>query len=111
MERTIWDEINENQDALEQALRTLKANGIAAAEAERDYRIAKSKAILSLKAKGYPVTLIPDIVKGLSDVAELDLKRHIAEVTYRANLEAININKKKSDDLRMIFEKEWSGNK
>lgn len=107
----IWEEINVNQSMLEQSLRTLRQNGEASAEAEREYRIAKSKAILSLKAKGYPVTLIPDIVKGLSDVAELDLKRHIAEVTYRANLEAINIYKKKSEDLRMIFEKEWSGNK
>lgn len=103
----IWEEININQAMLEQSLRTLRTNGEAAAEAERDYRVAKSQAVLNLKAKGYPVTLIPDIVKGLSDVAELDLKRHIAEVTYRANIEAINIYKKKSEDLRMIFEKEY----
>ena len=108
MEKTIWDEINENELALEEALRTLKGRGESSALAERDYRVAKTQAILKLKEKGYPVTLIPDIVKGLSDVAELDLKRHIAEVLYKANLEAINIYKKKSDDLRMYFEKEWN---
>ena len=107
----IWEEINANEAELERSLATLKKNGEASALAEREYRVAKTKAILELKIKGYPVTLIPEIVKGLSDVAELDVKRHIAEVTYRANLEAINIYKKKSDDLRMIFEKEWSGSK
>lgn len=106
----IWEEINLNQSMLEQSLNTLRKNGEASAQAEREYRIAKSRAMLNLKAKGYPVTLIPDIVKGLNDVAELDLKRHIAEVVYKANLEAINIYKKKSDDLRMYFEKEWSRN-
>lgn len=107
----VWDEINENEQRLEQALNNLKYTGRASAEALRDCHIAKAQAVLNMKAKGYPVTLIPDIVKGLSDVAELDLKRNIAEVNYKANLEAINVYKKKSDDLRMYFDKEWSGTK
>ena len=105
--REIWEEININQAMPEQSLRTLRQNGEASAEAEREYRKAKSKAILTLKSKGYPVTLIPEIVKGLDDIADLDFKRNVAEVTYKANLEAINVYKKKSDDLRMIFEKEY----
>lgn len=104
----IWDEINGNQIALETALKSLRKNGESSAIAEREYRIAKAKAILDLKAKGYPVTLIPDIVKGREDVSELDLKRKIAEVTFKANIEAINVYKKKSDDLRMMFDKEYS---
>ena len=104
----IWEEINHNQAMLEASLNPLRKNGEASAAAERDYRIAKSKAILNMKEKGYPVTLIPELVKGLKDVAELDFKRNIAEVVYKANMEAINVYKKKSDDLRMYFEKEYS---
>ena len=111
MERTIWDEINHNEQMLEASLNTLRKNGEASAEAEREYRMAKTKAILNLREKGYPTTLIPELVKGLKDVADLDFQRNIAEVVYKANLEAINVYKKKSDDLRMIYEKEWNNTK
>lgn len=104
---TIWDEINHNEAMLEAALGTLRKNGEASAAAEKDYRLAKARAIITLREKGYPTTLIPDLVKGLSDVAELDYKRNIADVVYKANLETINVLKKKSDDLRIIYEKEW----
>ena len=103
----IWEEINSNEALLEASLKTLKSNGAAAAEAERDYRVAKTKAILMLRDKGYPTTLIPEIVKGLKDVAELDFRRNVAYVVYYSNKEAINVYKKKSDDLRAIYEKEW----
>ena len=99
MERPIYEEINHNEALLETSLNTLRKNGTAAAEAEREYRLAKTKAILMLREKGYPTTLIPELVKGLKDVAD---------VVYKANLEAINVYKKKSDDLRMIYEKEWN---
>ena len=108
---TIWDEINHNEQMLEASLNTLRKNGEASAEAERDYRIAKTKAILTMREKGYPTTLIPELVKGLKEVADLDFRRNIADVVYKANLEAINVYKKKSDDLRMIFEKEYSNTK
>ena len=64
-----------------------------------------------LREKGYPTTLIPEIVKGLKDVAELDFRRNVADVVYYSNKEAINVYKKKADDLRAIYEKEWSGTK
>lgn len=105
--KEIWQEINDNEYILEQSLKTLRLNGEASALAEKEYRVAKSRHTLTLKAQGYPTTIIPDIVKGLPDVAELDLKRKIADVTYKANLEAINVYKKKSEDLRMFFEKEY----
>jgi len=109
--KDIWQEINDNQKALESCLKTLRKNGEASALAERDYRVLKSQKILELKSQGYPVTIITDIVKGMPDVAELDLKRSIAEVTFKANIEAINIYKKKSDDLRITYEKEYSNDK
>lgn len=109
--KDILTEINDNQFALESCLKTLRKNGNASAEAERDYRVKKAEIILKLKSEGYPVTLIPDLAKGNSEVAMLDLKRNIADVQYKANLEAINIYKKKSDDLRMWFEMEYYNDK
>lgn len=104
----IWVEIDRNELDLEQSLKTLRHNGIENAEAERKYRVLKAKKILELKDKGYPATLIIDIVKGMEDVAKLKFERDVAESVYKANLEAINVYKKKSDDLRMYFEKEYS---
>lgn len=109
--KDILTEINDNQFALESCLKTLRKNCEANAEAERQYRVKKAEVILKLKSEGYPVTLIPDLAKGDKDVALLDLQRNIAEGIYKANLEAINIYKKKSDDLRMWFEKEYYNDK
>ena len=78
---------------LDQALSTLRENGIKYCEAQRDYQLAKSKEILRLKTEGYPVTLIPSIVKGLEEIAELDFKRNCADVVYKANMEALLIKK------------------
>lgn len=104
----IWEEINYNEQALEDNLNKLGFNCKKSAEAEREYRIAKAQLMLKLRQQGMPITLIPDLVKGDKDVSLLALQRDIAEGIYKANLEAINIYKKKSDDLRLYFEKEYS---
>lgn len=106
-----WQEISENEQRLEESLRTLKSNWVQFAQADRDYRIAKAHAILELKSKGYPATLIPDIVKGYGNVPDLSFKRMIAEATYKSNIEAINVFKQKANDLRMYFESEWRNTK
>ena len=78
---------------LNEALSTFRQNGIKYCEAEREYQMAKSKEIMRLKSEGYPITLIPQSVKGLENVAELDFNRNVCEVVYKANQEAINIKK------------------
>lgn len=107
----VWEEIEQNEERLEESLKTLRSNWIAYAQAERDYRIAKAHGILDLKSKGYPTTLIPDLVKGLGNVADLDFKRRVAEATYKSNIEAINVFKQKANDLRMYFDSEWRNTK
>lgn len=89
----LWEEIITIDRQLNEALSTFRQNGIKYCEAEREYQMAKSKEIMRLKSEGYPITLIPQIVKGLESVAELDFKRNAAEVVYKANQEAINIKK------------------
>lgn len=46
--------------------------------------------ILKLRAEGNPVTIIQDLVKGNEEVAELRLKRDVAEASYFTGIEAMN---------------------
>lgn len=89
----LWLEAVEIERQLNQALSTLRENGLKYCEAERQYQMAKSKEIMRLKSEGYPITLIPQVVKGLENVANLDFERNKLEVVYKANQEAINIKK------------------
>lgn len=55
----------------------LKTLGINKAQTERDYKVRQAKEILKLRAEGYPVTIIQDLVKGNEEVAELRLEIEI----------------------------------
>lgn len=92
---------------LDNALSTLRKNGIEWVEAEYEYRKLKTKEILRLKDEGYPATLILDIVKGLDEVSELDFKRNSAKVVYNANSEAINVKKLELKSIENDINREW----
>ena len=92
---------------LDSALATLRKHGIEWAQAEYEYRKLKSQLILQLREEGYPVTIIPDVVKGLDDVAELDLKRNIAKIVYTSNNEAIMIKKLELKSIENEIQREW----
>lgn len=97
----LLDELQTKMSHLDQALRTLRQNGIAKAQAEKDYKEAVSKECLKLRDEGMAVTLISQIVYGLPSVSTLRFKRDSAEVVYNANQEAINITKL---EIRIIEE-------
>lgn len=104
----LWEEMIKTQQMLDKALATFRENGIRYCEANRQYQMEKSKQIMKLKSEGYPVTLIPQIVKGLPEVTELLFERDKNEVVYKANQEAINIKKLELNVLKVQYEKEWS---
>lgn len=103
----IYIEIEKAQAQLDKALKDLRHNGIQSAEAERNYRIAKSQKILKLREEGIPTTLIIDLVKGDEEVSKLEFERNVADVVYKANLEAINVKKIELKLLGMEYEKEY----
>lgn len=103
-----WQEILEIEKQMDTALQTLRTNGNAYAEAEKEYRIAKANKILKLKSEGYPITIIPDIAKGDMEVAELDLKRNIAETLYKCNLEALRVKQSEYSMHKVYYDKEYS---
>jgi hypothetical protein len=93
---------------LDAALTALPRLGKAFAEAERDYRVAMSQKILTLRDSGIPVTIIGDLTRGDRGVAELRFKRDVAEVTYNAAEETIRVWKLQCSLAESQIAREWS---
>jgi hypothetical protein len=94
-------------DELTRSIKLLRQNGINLAEAEKDYKITLRQEALKLRANDMPVTLINQIVYGIPEVAEKRLQRDIAETTYTANQEHINVTKLKLRILESQLSREW----
>ena len=103
----LWSEVELVKRQLDQALSTCRQNGLAANAAEVEYRKLKSKEILRLKSEGYPTTLIPDIVKGLDNVAILYQDKLDKEVIYDNNQEAIKVKKLELRTMEAELEREY----
>lgn len=106
----IINQLDSCVQALTQGNINLKTLALNKATTEKSYRVKKAQEILKLKADKYPVTLIMELVKGNEEVAELRLKRDIAESSYYVALDAINnlrseieINRSKLTWLRNEF--------
>lgn len=103
----LYQEIDQKMAMLEEAIRQLKARGIALSTAEREYRVAKAEAILEERAKGTPATLTADIVKGRRDIAKLCFERDCAQVVYDSAKEYIMVVKKEVTVLENQIQREW----
>lgn len=103
----LLDELQVKMSHLDQALSTLRINGIAKAQAERDYKEAVSKECLKLRDEGMAVTLINQIVYGLPSVSTLRFNRDCADAVYNANQEAINITKLQIRIIEEQIKREW----
>ena len=89
----LYDELQKRVRQLDFAIKELRKNGIAYAEAERDYKIKLREEILKLRQEGMAVGIIDKTCFGIPSVAELRFKRDIAKTVYEANMEAINSTK------------------
>lgn len=92
---------------LNDAIRHMKDNGIALAQAEHDYKVAQSKEELRLRDMGMPVTILGDVVRGIPTIADLRQARDIAQVCYDANRENINSIKLQIRILQNQISQEW----
>lgn len=96
---------------LDAAINTLRDNGERLAVAEHDYKITLRQEALKLRAEqDMPVTLINQIIYGVPEVAELRLKRDIAETIYQTNQEFINKTKLQMRILESQVNREWGHN-
>ena len=100
-------EVFRKAEMLEVALKECKSRGIAAAESEKNYRIALANKILLLRENGLPSTIIGDVARGDRDVAQLKFERDCSQVVYDNAVEAINVFKRQIDVLREQIDREW----
>ena len=100
-------ELNAELDAAEQCVNDMQPLGRARSIAERDYRIALSKAEMGYRANGYPVSIIGDVTRGLPDIAELRCARDMAEVEFEANKAAHYLHRQRADMYEAMIKVEW----
>jgi hypothetical protein len=103
----LWEEIKYCLKTLDKAVVDLKERGIAAAQAEHDYRVKLANRLLQLRAEGLPVTIISDIARGEPETAKLKLQRDIAESLCKSCEEGINVNKHKLKIISEQNKQEW----
>ncbi len=104
----LYEEILALMNELTKSIKVLKQNGVKLAEAERDYKITLRTEALKLRVDNTPVTLINQIIYGVPEVAHKRLDRDIAEATYNANQEHINVTKLKLRILENQLGREYS---
>ena len=79
------------------------------AAAERDYRVALAKKILSERDKGTPVSIISEICRGSEEISALKFTRDCAEVVFISAMEAIYGYKLQIKVLEYQIDREWRG--
>lgn len=89
----IIGEIQQKTKELEISIKMLRKNGTNYAEAEKAYKVKLREKVLEMRANDTAVGIINLTVYGIPEVAELRMKRDIAEAVYKANMEAINATK------------------
>lgn len=103
----LYLEMQDRERLLDRALRELGSRGRGLAQSEMDYRIKLASKILEERDKGTPVTIIADVCRGTQEIAKLRFARDVAEVTYKAALEAIQSYKLQIRILENQIEREW----
>lgn len=104
----LMDEINLKRRQLNEALRQAKIRGQEKAQAEKEYRVALSEAILRERDSGMPVTIISDVCRGMPEIAGLRFKRDVADSLYFTACEAINVYKRELTILENQINREWN---
>lgn len=89
----LHEELRKHIESLENAQNSLTRLASDAANKEHYYRIEKAKRVLVERAKGTPVSMLSDLVKGDAEISKLRLDYDIAQGLYDAAKEQINSSK------------------
>lgn len=107
----LYEELMVKIKQLEYAVKRLRTNGTALAEAERSYKVLLRQEVLKLRDEGHAVGVIEKICYGIPSVAEARFQRDVAEATYTANQEAINSLKLQIRIIESQLNREWATTK
>ena len=97
----VTDEIYAASQRLSKSADALFELGRERAETERDYRSKLAQEMMRLKAEGLQVTLIPDVARG--NLADHLFKRDLAEVRFKAGIEAADAIKVQVSALQSVL--------
>ena len=85
----VIEKIENSIKALELSNSELQTIGLEKSKADSNYKIAYKKELMKEKLNNTPIGIIKEIVSGKEDIAELKLKKDIAEVSYNTCLSSI----------------------
>lgn len=106
----IYAELADAQMHHLEAIRSKRENGEKLAEATREYRMAVEVKTMELRMdKGYPVTLVPDLVRGSAGVAYLGYERDRIRANYDADCSLVEFWKEKTYIIQRTIELEARG--
>lgn len=105
----LYSELTIKTGDLDTCIKQLRKTGTAYAEAERAYKVLLRREALKLRDEGMAVGMIDKVILGIPSVAEARFKRDIAEVTYKANQDAIQSIKLQLRLLDNQIQREWQG--
>lgn len=99
---------DELEAMLMQEVETYRRSGIQLAENQAAYRKAVRLETLKERAKGTPVTVTSDLVRGIEYVADLKQAEVSAEAVYRSSQEYINVLKIRLRIVDAEIQRTWS---
>lgn len=100
----IGQAIYETSQAIRKSIKTLYKYAKEYAEAEREYRLALAKEIVTLRDKGMPVTVINDVARG--NISDLKYKRDLAEVSYKTARDMLNALQTEMSGLQTLYKRQ-----
>lgn len=104
----LMQELENKTRQLDMAIKSLRQNGSAAAQAEHDYKILLRAECLKLRDEGMAIGMIDKTCYGIPSVAKARFQRDCAQAVYDANKEAINSLKLQIRLLDAQISREWS---
>lgn len=102
-----WSDIESGVSYLLMRTEEMRKSGMAAAQADAEYRAIKAKAILEEKAKGTPATLCRDVIYARPDVQSALMNRNCTQAVYEADRESINSMKLKLRITDAQLARDW----
>lgn len=103
----LYEELQTKTRQLDIAIKDLRKNGTAYAQAEKDYKIKLREEVLKLRDEGMAIGVIDKTCYGIPSVADLRFKRDVCETVYKANQEAINSIKLQLRLIENQINREW----
>ena len=103
----LYEELQAKTRQLDTSIKTLRLNGTAYAQAEKDYKILLRQECLKLRDEGMAIGMIDKTCYGIPSVAEARFKRDVCESVYLANREAIQSLKLQMRLIESQLQREW----